>query len=176
MADTLITLSIIVILSVLIVGLYFSYNNIFKIYLVKSDLQNSNTISLYKMTSTIKSASNIVESKTINSQNYTTSINTLILELPSVDNNQNIIPNTYDYLVYFLDSTNLKSSQEAAAGSSRESGIYLIGENINNIIFSYNKNIISQADKVEITLTAVKEIKQISQKLISHSQAKLRNK
>lgn len=175
----LITLSILVILSALLVSVYFSYNNVMKVYLAKTDLQTSNSIALNKITSTIKLASNIPNTKIINSNNYTTSSNTLILELPSIDSNQDIIPNTYDYIAYHLDpvdNTKLKSSQEAAPASTRKSGDSLVGENIKSLIFNYNNDEISQASSVNITIVLEKVINNRSQKLVSQSSADLRNK
>jgi len=179
LANMLITLSILVILSVLLVSVYFSYNNVLKIYLAKTDLQTANIIALNRITSMIKSASNITETKTVNSNSYTTSANTLILELLSIDSDQDIIPNTCDYIVYYLDpadNTKLKSSTEAASGSSRVTGDNVVVTNVKNIIFNYNNDQIYNTNRVNITLTLEKVVNNQVLKLVSQSSADLRNK
>jgi len=179
LANMLITLSILVILSALVLSIYFSYNNVLKIYLAKTDLQTYNIIALNRIASMIKSANNIPETKTINSNSYTTSTDTLILELPSVDSNQDIITNTYDYIVYYLDladTTKLKSSTEAAAGSVRITGDNLVANNVKNLIFNYNNDQISSTNRVNITLTLEKVVNNKVLKLVSQTSAGLRNK
>jgi hypothetical protein len=130
------------------------------------------------MQKTIKLADQVLASKTINLINYSTSENTLILELPSVDSNQNIIPNTYDYAVFHLkpsDQTKLILSIEASPQSSRVSGDTLISSSVEKIIFSCNDSDFSKVALISVYLSSSRTVLGAPQRIITSTSISLRN-
>lgn len=71
---------------------------------------------------------------------YTTGGGTLVLQLPSVDVNQKIIPVTYDYVIYQVDPVNptkLLEISQVDAASHRTAGSRAVVNHLSSITFRY---------------------------------------
>ncbi|MCK4244216.1 MAG: prepilin-type N-terminal cleavage/methylation domain-containing protein [Candidatus Omnitrophica bacterium] len=102
---------------------------------------------------------------------YTTSTNCLVLEIPSIDTNRDIIPDEYDYLIYQLNLANLERIMDAyGTGSSRIDNTNVIANNISSLIFS------SAGTYVAIELTASRTRLNRTYQETLNSVVKLRNK
>ncbi len=176
LADTLVAIFIFTLIMGMLIGVYLTYNDVFKIQIAYNELNSSSTIAFDRMSKNIRAAINVVEVHTINSTEYTTDYDTLILEIPSVDNNQDMIPDTFDYLVYYKNGAFLKANLEADASSSRNSGIKTITSFVDTIIFNYNNTDYSQISKVEIILKNTKTVGKKQLQIIMQSSVELRNK
>lgn len=87
----------------------------------------------------IRGASQIVPSRVVNGNNYFSTTDQLILQLPSIDANNQIINDTYDYIVYHLiDSTpvQLERIVDAHANSSRPSESRIMARNVDDFSLS----------------------------------------
>lgn len=87
----------------------------------------------------IRWATQIRSDVIIDSVTYTTGDDELVLEVPSIDSDGNIIPGVVDYIVYFLDSTDtskLTRIIDADDSSSRTDGNHTLALNINDLEFS----------------------------------------
>jgi len=178
LADSLITIFILTLVIGTLMGVYFTYNNVIKVQIAYNELNANSTIALNKISKNVRQASSVVDATTINSTNYSTDHDTLILELPSIDSDQKIISNSYDYLVYFIDpadSTKLKSDIEPSVGSSRSSGEGLISEFVESITFNYNETDYLSINEVETVLVTTQSAGHTEQKMIIQSSVKLRN-
>jgi len=179
LTDTLITIFILGIIITVTFSMYMVYNNVFKIQVVQNELSANNTIALSRMTKNIRGATRILATANINSIDYTTDPDTLILELPSIDNDQAILSDKFDNFVYHLDpgdSTKLLLDVEPNVSSSRISKNNLTANYVDSINFNYNNIDFSSADKVEIILSAVKNAGGSERNLVTQSTAEIRNK
>ena len=80
----------------------------------------------------------VLQSYTFSGTAYSSSSTVLVLKIPSIDSFGSIIPNTYDYAVFYTSGTNAFRILEAGTGSSRVSGTLLLSETISALSFSYN--------------------------------------
>lgn len=92
---------------------------------------------LVQVRSNIKNAGSIVGSYTSGSTTYTTGTTQLILQLSSLDSSNNIIPNTFDYYVYFLDLTRLRFKTFPDAASVRKAQDQIFSNIIDSLKFQY---------------------------------------
>jgi hypothetical protein len=179
LADMLITIFILVTIVTLMTGMYLAYIYVYKIQVAYNELITSNNIALDKISNIIKGADKVVDAKNINSVDYTTDYDTLILELPSVDASQNIITGSYDYIVYFrdvADQAKLKYDVAPAGGSSRKAGFQMVGDFVNTLVFNYNNIDYSKVNKVEIILENTQAVRNQVRKVVGQTTTELRNK
>lgn len=176
LADSLIAIFIFTLIMGILIGVYLTYNNVFKIQVAYNELNSSSTIAFDRIAKNIRGATNVVGTHTINSTEYATDSDTLILEIPSIDNNQYIIPDAYDYLVYYKSGALLKADLEADASSSRNSGAQTITNYLDAVIFNYNNTDYSFINKVEIILINAKTVGDDQPQIIMQSTVELRNK
>ncbi len=103
---------------------------------------------------------------------YTTSGTTVIIRLASIDANKDIIPSTYDYIVYRRNPSNTAQLQEitiGGTGSSRTSGTRTLLDNLTSFAINYyNQDNVqlnssySNAKRLKITLTSQESHRSIS--------------
>ncbi len=178
LSETLITIFIATIILGALIGIYFTYTNVLKVQVAYSTLSSTSTITMDKITSSIRGASKVVDNYVIDSTNYNTDYDTIILKIPSIDGSQVIIENTFDYLVYYLDASNqtqLKSNIEPDPNSSRTSGEKHVGEFIDALVFNYNNTTFSNVNKVEVILSVQKSEGKSVQEIIVQNTIHLRN-
>ncbi|MDD5039798.1 MAG: hypothetical protein PHY34_01480 [Patescibacteria group bacterium] len=152
LAEMLTTIFILVLITVLLVTVYFMYTNVYKVQTAYNQLNTEAAITIDSVTRTIRVADQVLTSATINGTEYTTDQDTLVLGLLSIDANGDIIADTNDQIAYYrdpLDPSLLKSDVQTGAGSSRSSGIRVIGEYISTLIFNYNNTDYANVDKIE---------------------------
>jgi len=174
-ADSLIAIFIFTLIIGMLIGVFLVYNYVFKIQIAYNELNSNSTIALNRMAKNIRAATSLVETHTINSTEYTTDSDTLILQIPSIDVYQDTIFDTYDYMVYYKDGSFLKSDLEADVSSNRNSGNKTVASLINASIFNYNRTTYSLVNKVEIILVTSKAVGNKNPQLIMQSTVKIRN-
>jgi prepilin-type N-terminal cleavage/methylation domain-containing protein len=101
----------------------------------------------------VAQGSAILASRTIDGTTYTTGGSTVVLQLPSYDSATNLIPNTYDYLVYSASGTDLHQITEAAVNSERDSGTKLLTGSLESFNLTYNNGDPTLASQVGVDLT-----------------------
>lgn len=155
-----------VLLVLLVVGIVGGYvamilvNNTGLFYLENSKVDQGVHIDnvLASIHSSIRSATSIASGYPVGSPTYTTSANTLVLKLVTVDSSNNIIQDTYDYIVYYLDGDKLRYKLFPAGGSQRAPADQILALNVNKITFQYfdsggNEIVPTSAVKVQISVT-----------------------
>lgn len=113
---------------------------------------------------------------------YTTGQTQLILKLASLDLSGNIIADTFDYFVFFLDQAKLRFQVFPNALSQRKSRDQILSTNAENLEFKYynSANPASEvtpvsAAKVKITLSLKQKSGQVTERSIATTEANLRN-
>ncbi len=154
--ESIVTIGIAVFVFLIIALVFIAHNKLFNLQSILADSEINNYLALNHLGKLIKSSNRVLASQTINSINYSSSANVLVLELPSVDSSQNIIPNSFDYAAIHqssTDQTKLIVSLQANSPSSRASGNILISSGVQKIIFSYNNSDFTKVNLVSIYLT-----------------------
>lgn len=153
-------------------------------YKESSKLQEGLNINdaLSKVRGTIKESSLVASNYTSGSTTYTSSDQQLVLKVPSFDLSNNIISNTYDYFVFFLDQNKLRFKTFPDSLSSRKAQDQIFSTNVDNLIFKYldsanppNEVTPSTAKKVRIAVTLKQKSGASFETSTATSEASLRN-
>lgn len=105
---------------------------------------------LMEVRKSIKQASSVASSVTVGSTTYTSGVNQLVLKVSSVDSSNNIIANTYDHFVFFLDQSyfHFKIFPDPDPASSRKAADRILSTVADSISFKYFN---SATPPVEVT-------------------------
>lgn len=111
---------------------------------------------------------------------YTSSQTTAVFKVASIDSSGDIIFNTSDYIVYYLDDNKLYERTAPNAQSNREDKIRVLSNRVEIILFEYLDSYgdivaTNVASKVKITMGLKELIGGVSQTHIATSEANLRN-
>lgn len=85
----------------------------------------------------IKQANAVADHFTSGQTTYTTGNTQLVLQVSSVDSSNNIIANTYDYYVYYLDQKYLHFKIFPDVSSSRKAGDQILANSIDSLKLQY---------------------------------------
>lgn len=183
LTELLVVIAILTIVSGILVGIFIGGFRIFNQQSAAIETQSQAKLVTSTITRDVQQANKVIQSRTFGFYLFTSSSDTLILELPSIDNSQNIIQGKFDYEVFYLDPANpqkLKLKREVALESSRRSETKTIANLIENLTFVYKKGSIEVLPSdSEIITIKVTNSRTSYGKLYSTSltgQAKLRNK
>src|SRR3989344_4012331 len=174
--ELLIGLAIFAILILFLANFFVSYYDSFNNLQASNSVSESTGIFINSISNAIRQADSIVSSRVFSGTTYTSNSTTIFLEIPSIDASSNVILGTYDYMVFYLDSSNIYWLVDSNASSSRKSGYQLIASNISSLSFTYDDPIVTSATKVDITITAQKLVKGKTFQSSLTQQVYLRNK
>lgn len=131
---------------------------------------------------TIKRSSGVVVSYTGQSTTYTSGATQLVLKIASIDSSNNLIANTFDYFVYFLDQKKFRLKSFPNSLSSRKAQDQIFSTSVDSLLFQYfNLNnppseiTPDSASKVRITLTLKQKSGAGYESKTATSEATLRN-
>ena len=137
---------------------------------------------LLQIRSSIKDARSVVSSYSDGSTTYTTGSTELILKIPSIDNSNNIINETFDYYVFFLDQQKFLFKSFPDIASFRKAQNQIFSTKVDSLVFEYFNSanppvevIPALAKKVRITLTLKQKSGADFEINIATSEANLRN-
>ncbi len=180
--ELLIAMGIGIIASTLLLTIMVNSAGLF--YTESSKLQeglNSND-ALARVRESIKQSNAVVASYTSGGTTYTSSATQIVLKAPSIDSSGNIISNTFDYTVFFLNQTKLRYKLFPDATSSRKSQDRIFSTSVDNLTLKYlnSQNPPSEvtataATKVRISLTLKQKAGQSYETNMATSEANLRN-
>jgi len=184
LVELLLSLGVASILLAVIMSMSVSSQQLFALGSVFSDIHAEVRISMDYMKRDIMGATRMMNSY----GGYTTTSSSIILEIPSVDVNGNVIDinNDFDYITYALNSgdpTQLDRIIDASASSSRADETQIFARNVDTLLFSSGGTVLSSIGdvsgltQVDITLILLKAVPGNSDPLQEtlSSKVKLRN-
>lgn len=154
-AEALVVIGLFSLLSVFIVGIYLSHNNLYYSQSAEINAVGGARQVMDDMTDQIREAVDIAASYTYSLVLYTTDGDTLVLRLPALDSSGNPIAATYDYVIYYIDaadSSQLRKIVAPNSASTRRAEAKLLTDYLNSLTFAYNNSPLSLADRITITL------------------------
>lgn len=119
--------------------------------------QAVDTVGLYAL-----SASQVVGSRTINGTAYASGTSTLVLEIPTVDADGDVVPSTFDYVAFALypsDPTRLAVDIDAGTNSALTDATRLPAALVDKLIFRYNAVDPTAATTVEMYVRTRKDVR-----------------
>ena len=177
--EAVVYLAIASILLVIIANIFITQSQVYDKETAKSDIDLYAKTALNRIVEASLSATTVVASRNFGVTNFQSGHQTLILELPSLDNNQNILINTYDYLALYLDpdtSSKLYMQIDAATGTARLDKTILLATFVTNLNFRYNKSNTVEATKIDVSLALEKIVRGITQRSENTTAIFLKNK
>lgn len=137
---------------------------------------------LSQIRKTIKQSNAVQTSFTSGPQIFTSSPTQLVLKVPAVDNANNIIINTFDYFVYYLDQKSLHFTVFPNSLSSRKTQDQLFSTFVDNLLFQYLslanppvEVVPPDAQKIRISITLKQKSGTDFEIITATSEANLRN-
>lgn len=180
LVETITTLGIATVVGTLLVIIIVNTGGLFYKQASKVEQGLSVNDALYKVQESIKASSGIAASFTSSSSTFTTGPGQLVLKIPSIDSSGNVITNTFDHFVFFLDQKKLLFKVFPDAASTRSPKDQIFSTNADTLIFNYfdsqNQEVTPNlAVKVRVTLGLKQKAGAGTEQNIATSEANLRN-
>ncbi|MBU1031946.1 hypothetical protein KKE03_03435 [Patescibacteria group bacterium] len=137
---------------------------------------------LMQVRSIIKQSNAVASSYTVDSTTYTSGENQLVLKVPATDSSNNIIADTYDFFIFFLDQSILHLKIFPDTLSSRQASDGVFSTSVDSLIFRYFNSVAPSeevapqaATKIRVTLTLKQKTGTTFVTNTATSEANLRN-
>jgi prepilin-type N-terminal cleavage/methylation domain-containing protein len=184
--EVLVTIAILGIISVVFIQSYLNSQKTFDVQKSKSALQTETRNSLDQIAKWVKLSTSVVSTLTVDNKTYTTSSEIIILKVLSVDDDQDVIADTYDYIVFqpnSIYSNQLDQMIYPDNNSSREQTSRTLDKNLSAIEFKYYNNSDAEITQnfedtvsVNTAISSVEVIRETTNTVTFSTKAKLRNK
>lgn len=135
--ETLITAALLVVLSGVVMLMYVHYNAFFARQSASIDMLNTASRLANRVHTAVAQAIAIADSHTSSGTLYTSSSDTLVLQLPAQNASGDAVPAVYDYFVYYATGTMAYEIVDAGAGSVRRSGTTQLSSTVDSLTFTY---------------------------------------
>lgn len=180
--EVLITMGLATIVGMILVMIMVNSAGLF--YKESSNVQqglNSND-ALSNVLAAVRQAAAVVSSYSSGGDTYTSGLTQLVLKLPAEDSSKNIIANTFDFFVYYLDQNKLRFKTFPDAQSNRKPQNQIFSTSTDSLNFQYfdsanppNQVSPTSATKIRVTISLKQKSGGIYQTNIATSEASLRN-
>lgn len=154
--EILVAMGLSVVIGILLVAIIINSSGLYTNQSTKLVEGHNINDALLNIKSTIRQSNAIIASYINGLESYSSSSSQLVLRLFSIDSSGAIIPNTYDYFVYFLDQNKLRLKTFPDPLSSRFSQNQIFSTLADSLSIKYLN---SGSPPVEVTLTAATRIK-----------------
>lgn len=174
--EVLVAVALFVLLMAALVSLYLGYTSLFVLEQMRFTLGTSANIALSEMEEATRQARQVLSSRVLSGDTYTTDADTLVLELPSVTADGTVVSGSFDYVAFYVSGTALYRLRDADDASARESGIRQLGGEVSAFALTYDTADPSEATEVSVDLTLALQKGQHSSTLHTQQEVYLRNK
>lgn len=161
--ETLLGLTLLVIISFGIINIFNLYNKLGQTIpdiTLSSLIQRSHLETIGNFKIYVRQAQNILATTTVDGILYTTATTTLILKLRSIDSLNQIVPDSYDLVIFYTNTTTppitLYRKISASPQSKRQSGVLILNKMVQNLSFAYDTPDPKDAKLVNINLETSK--------------------
>jgi prepilin-type N-terminal cleavage/methylation domain-containing protein len=152
LSEILVVTALMAILVVLGVGIFLSSNQFYQTQSGGVRFNNEAREAADQLVLYVRTAIAFVPSHVYNSVTYTTGANLIVLQLPSLDSSNQIIPNTYDYAIIGQDPNNsarLILTVAPDPASNRHGRFLELSNKLNSINLSYDNSDFNLAHAVD---------------------------
>jgi len=157
LAETLVVLSLFGIILIAVVSLYFGHSKLAGTETKLGEHQGRLGASLGRVLTLANQAAEVLDQATVDSVNYTSSDSTIVLSLPTIDSEDNVISDSSDILIFSEDANgDFVAIVSAAVGSKRASGQTALLEDIESAEINYSDELNPEAsDWFELELAQI---------------------
>jgi len=160
LVETVVLVAITVAVLVALVNLFFIFNTIFGYQQAFMATAGSAGASLNALEASVLPAEHVLASRNFSGTTYSSATSTLVLELPTVDNEGDIVSGAKDYVVFYASSTELYRLVEANGASARKSGRTLLSSTLSFLSFTYDNANFAQVTRVVAEIETGRQFKE----------------
>lgn len=167
--ETIIVVAVMSLIFFAMADLYRWYGKIFSLGDAQFNTVNDVRTAFLELKQYAAPAHRVLATSTINNTLYASGTTTLVLQLPTINSAGDTVDNVWDYAVFYTSSTKLYSYLQAAAASSRITGLKLLGETVSSTVFTYDSADWAQVKSVGIDIITKKQLNKnlASQQLVT---------
>lgn len=135
LVESITVVALVSLLSLILMDIFIAHGRIFNLSSANSDFELQAAEAMEAVGKDIRVADKTLAAKTINSESFTASSGTLILEMPSIDPAGQVVSGKYDYAAIYLSGNKIFLSQEADAASSRPTSKRSLSDSVSSLQF-----------------------------------------
>lgn len=169
--EGVIVIALFAVLGIVMVSMFISQNRLHKTETANFNITFESRTALDDIDNWIRTANQTLVSHGI----YNGGAQTLILQVQSVNNSEQLIAGTFDYVVYYLSNNDLMREVIPNISSIRTAGLKKIASNVSNLVFTYDDVDFAQVTKVDTSLTLTESVGFQNRTITQNSSAVLRN-
>jgi len=160
---TLIELMLVLFFTGILITVVFSlYDWHNKIYYYQQGLVQTSASSRTAVTTMqtyVAQANQVLASASVSGTTYTTSANTLVLQLPAIDSSNNIVSGKWDEAAFYPSGSNFYFRLEPDAASSRRQTYKLLSDSLSSISLTYDNATMSMVKEVTVNFKNQLQVK-----------------
>ena len=179
LVEAIIIIFIFVLASIAITNLFIGQNSLYQFYTAEVASEGSARRIINRVTELVRASESVLTSHDFGGTVYSSDVDTLVLRLQAVDSSDQILANTFDYAVYYLDpsdDTKFFEKIEADSLSQRKSATRLLSESSDNVLFTYDDVDFDRVTEVGFTIDTLETFKNRVATTTLDTLIKLRNR
>lgn len=179
LVEVIVVIFIFVLMSIAITSLFIGQNSLYQFYTAEVASEGSARRIVNRVTELVRTSESVLSSYDFGGTVHSSGSDTLVLRLPTVDSSDQILTNTFDYVVYYLDpsdNTKLFEKMEADGQSQRGSVTRLLSESIDNVLFTYDNVDFDKVSEVGLAIETLETFKNTVATTTLDILVKLRNR
>lgn len=149
LAEAIVLVAVSTVVLLALVNLFFIFNSIYGYQKAFIATAGSAGASANALQSAVLQASGVLASRSFSGVTYTSASSSLVLKLPSVDGDGDIVLGKDDYLAFYISSSTLYRLVEADGSSARISGRTILSTTISSLEFTYDAATFSDVRSIE---------------------------
>lgn len=155
LVETLVVITVVAIISIGVTAMYLGQVKITRNEIRTVGTQVNTAAILNSVLSTTNQAQAILDSATVNSVDYTSDSDTVIITLPALDEDNTPVSGEQDVIVFNKENDgSLTMTTEAASGSKRDTGVKTLLDEVESLNITYqNTTDIIQSDWFQMDIT-----------------------
>jgi prepilin-type N-terminal cleavage/methylation domain-containing protein len=147
--EAVIVVALFAVCSVVLVDLFIGHNRLYKSETAALNITNDARLSLDDIDSYVRQANRTLSSYST----YTAGPQVLILQIQSVNSSNQLVPGTFDDVVFYLTGSNLFRQVFPNAASTRAAVTKKLASSVNSLVFTYNNANYSLVTQVQTDIT-----------------------
>ena len=156
---------------VVLVNLFIGQNRIYKTQTAELNVANDTRASLDDIDAYARQSRRVLA----NYQTWNTGAQALVLEIQSINASAQLIPGTYDTVVYYLTGPNFYRQVFPNSASGRTAQTKKLAGNVTGLVFTYNNLDPTLASEITVDLTIQESAGQQTRSITASSKSYLRN-
>ncbi|OGE74332.1 MAG: hypothetical protein A3I07_02680 [Candidatus Doudnabacteria bacterium RIFCSPLOWO2_02_FULL_42_9] len=171
LVEIVIVISIVVVCGVVIADLFIGQNRLYKVETAELNVTSDARVALDDIDNYVRQANRVLD----NSGAYITGAQVLVLQIQSINASNQLIPATFDNVVYYLTGPELYREVFPHNASSRLGGTKQLASHVNGLAFTYNNVSNALVTEVSTNITTQEDAGIQTRAITISSKSTLRN-